>query len=140
MFYLLSAPEVIEKLRAELETVILATDPTTTPPLSTLEQLPYLSACVNEALRLSYGVGSRLPRSSPDEPIIYKNADETWMIPLGYAVGMSSYQIHHDETLFPDSRTFKPERWLDERGKRHKHLDQYLLSFSKGSRQCLGMK
>lgn len=140
MFYLLSAPEVIEKLRAELETVIPATDPTATPPLSTLEQLPYLSACVNEALRLSYGVGSRLPRSSPDEPIIYKSADKTWTIPPGYAVGMSSYQIHHDETLFPDSRTFKPERWLDERGKRNRHLDQYLLSFSKGSRQCLGMK
>ncbi|KAL1651883.1 hypothetical protein SLS58_000006 [Diplodia intermedia] len=139
MFYLLSAPETMGKLRVELEAAIPAASPSAIPPWTTLEQLPYLNACIHESLRLSYGVPTRLARSSPDEPIIYKGPDKTWIIPPRYSVGMSAYQIHHDEALFPESRTYQPERWLDRSGKRDRHLDQYLLSFSKGSRQCLGM-
>jgi cytochrome P450 len=47
---------------------------------------------------------------------------------------MTCALIHHDETIFPDSRAFKPERWLS-----NPHLDRYLVSFSKGSRQCIGI-
>jgi len=38
-------------------------------------------------------------------------------------------------TIFPDPETFDPERWLD----KEKRLDRYLVSFGKGSRQCLGI-
>ncbi|OJD40589.1 cytochrome p450 [Diplodia corticola] len=139
MFYLLSSPETMAKLRSELEAVAPTTDPSAMPPWTKLEQLPYLSGCVYEGLRLSSGLPSRLARSSPDEAIIYRAPDRTWIIPPRYSVGMSAYQIHHNEKLFPQSRKYQPERWFDEGGKRNRQLDQYLLSFSKGSRQCLGM-
>jgi len=46
---------------------------------------------------------------------------------------MTSILIHHDESIFPNSEEFRPERWEDPL------LERYLVAFSKGSRQCLGM-
>ncbi len=59
-----------------------------------------------------------------------------WTIPPGTPVGLTSVQIHHDEAIFPDSKKFSPERWLD--GK-NRAIDKYMVSFTAGSRQCLGM-
>jgi cytochrome P450 len=44
-----------------------------------------------------------------------------------------------DTNIFPDPEQFKPERWLkaEEEGF---PLQRYLVSFSKGSRQCVGLK
>jgi hypothetical protein len=50
------------------------------------------------------------------------------------SVGMTSVLVHHDESVFPNSRLFLPERWIN-----HPRLDKYLLSFSKGTRQCVGI-
>ncbi|KAL2822122.1 cytochrome P450 [Aspergillus granulosus] len=50
---------------------------------------------------------------------------------------MSSMLIRHNEDIFPDSRNFIPERWADPE-KRH-HLEKYLVSFTKDSRQCIGI-
>lgn len=47
---------------------------------------------------------------------------------------MTCYLLHHDESIFPDSHTFRPERWLE-----NPHLDRYMVSFSKGPQHCLGM-
>lgn len=44
-----------------------------------------------------------------------------------------------DPTIFPEPFEFYPERWIEakENGVR---LDQYMVSFTKGSRQCVGIK
>jgi cytochrome P450 len=47
---------------------------------------------------------------------------------------MTSVLIHHDEAIFPDSRKFLPERWVD-----NPRLEKYLVPFSKGTRQCIGI-
>lgn len=47
---------------------------------------------------------------------------------------MTSTLIHQNPTIFPSPHEFRPERWLE-----NPRLDRYLVSFSKGSRQCLGM-
>lgn len=52
-------------------------------------------------------------------------------------VSMSSWVMHHNEDLFPDSETFDPTRWVDPA--KAKFLDKYLFAFGKGSRQCVGM-
>ncbi|EFW15797.1 conserved hypothetical protein [Coccidioides posadasii str. Silveira] len=141
-FYILAHPAVLEKLRKELEEAI--PDPSILPSVTTLENLPYLSAVVAEGLRLSYGVISRSQRISPYEPLIFEPASDQenhikHVIPAGTPVGMTSYLIHHNPEIFPDSSKFIPERWLDQDGKRHRHLDPYLMTFSKGSRQCIGI-
>lgn len=147
-FHLLNNPSVRARLAAELEKAV--PDPLHLPPWSTLEKLPYLSAVINEGLRLSYGVSGRTSRIPTEEDLHYHG---TWtpqessiqvtvdyIIPRGTATSMSSYITHHDEAIFPDSHEFLPERWFDENGVWRKDLERCLLSFSKGTRQCLGIK
>ena len=49
-----------------------------------------------------------------------------------------SYFVHTNEDVFPDPFRFNPDRWV-EAAKRKFPLNNYLASFTKGSRQCLGM-
>lgn len=182
MFHLLRQPATMAKLRAEImEAFPDASEP---PPLSKLEQLPYLTAVLMEsmyslllpsldirrtgqetdivplALRLSYGAVSRLPRISP-VAIPYG----PYIIPAKTPLSMNHYSAHHDERIFPDSHAFVPERWLDnprapvlntygtasesaslseseklsENEKGGKQLSRYMVSFNRGTRQCIGM-
>ncbi|KAI5917026.1 putative cytochrome P450 [Camillea tinctor] len=142
-FYLLRDHKVYNLLMKELETAI--PDPAAQALWKELEKLPYLSACISEALRVSCGICTRLPRISPDEPIVYHPAAEAgvskseYIIPPGTPIGMSAALVHYDTTLFPRPNVFDPNRWLDADGQRDRSLEKYILSFSKGSRQCLGI-
>ena len=134
-FHLLASPRVLRKLKTELTSVIGVSDDHNIP-LSVLDSLPYLAAVVQEALRLSYGVASRLQRVSPDKTMTFhdRTSGKDWLIPPNTPVGMTSVLIHQDESIFRDAHSFVPERWID-----NPRLDRYLVSFSKGSRQCLGI-
>ena len=52
-------------------------------------------------------------------------------------VGMTSILMHFNPHLFPSPHTFSPDRWLQPHAA---HLRKFIVAFSKGSRQCLGMK
>jgi len=127
-------PHTLQKLQAELKAAI--PDPSKSTPLSALEQLPYLTACVQEGLRLSNGVSSRLQRIAPDEDLVFtdKKTAKKWTVPRGTPVGMTGLLIHYDESIFPEAKTFRPERWIE-----NPRLDKYLVAFSRGSRQCIGI-
>lgn len=139
-YHVLTNPEIFEKLRQEVKQAV--PDPRHLPHWATLEKLPYLSGVIHEGLRLSYGTSTRTPRVPTEEDLVYQGGGEKktfrYVIPRGYAIGMSAFISHHDETLFPESHIFQPERWLDPQ--RRKELDRGFLAFSKGSRACLGMK
>jgi cytochrome P450 len=141
MFWLLSQPSTLLRLKEELRKAIPGPEYIGTLPLPTLEQLPYLNAVMKEGLRLTYGVSCRLARIDPDNPIEYVDpaTNRTWHIQTGTPVGLTGVQIHHDETIFPSSKTFSPERWLDSSGQPTKDLDRYMVRFRAGSRQCMGI-
>ncbi|KAI6091587.1 cytochrome P450 [Hypoxylon rubiginosum] len=138
-YHLLNKPELLERLHKELSQAV--EDPRNLPTWSALESLPYLNAVVREGLRLSYGVPTRSARVPVHEDLIYrgnwKGEPVKYVIPRGYGIGMSNGITHHDESVFPDSYSFIPERWFDE--KNRKQLDRGLVAFSKGARACLGM-
>lgn len=48
---------------------------------------------------------------------------------------MTMVWISHDETIFPDSWSFRPERWIEG----GEALDRYMVAFSAGGRVCLGL-
>lgn len=52
---------------------------------------------------------------------------------------MSSYFVHMDPVVFPDPSRFRPERWIEAAANKQ-HLNRFIVSFSRGSRNCLGMK
>ncbi|CRJ87160.1 hypothetical protein BN1708_009216 [Verticillium longisporum] len=140
-YHLLTKPELLARLTAELNTNI--ENPKGLPSWTVLEKLPYLGAVLQEGLRLSYGVSARTARIATEENLVYRGEFNKrpveYVIPQGYAVGMSAAITHHDETVFPDSESFSPERWLDENNQRRKDVERGMLAFSKGSRACLGM-
>lgn len=121
-------------MKAELRSAIPDADARASLPV--LENLSYLVAVVQEAIRLSYGVSSRLQRVSPEKPLRFTDPSngKEWSIPPNTPVGMTSTLIHQDESIFPNALSFVPERWVE-----NPRLDRYMVSFSKGSRQCLGI-
>ena len=131
-YHLIDNPHILKRLREEIRTV--QPNPTQPAPLKQLEQLPYLTSVILEALRLGYGLATRSPRAAPDRVIIYKD----WKIPPGTAVSMTSILIHQNEEIFPEPEKFDPERWTDPAERQR--LDKYMVAFSKGTRLCLGIK
>ncbi|KAF2182877.1 cytochrome P450 [Zopfia rhizophila CBS 207.26] len=129
-FHLLSQPTLLKRLKEELEIAIPNSE--SNVPLDELEKLPYLTAVLKEGLRLGYGTTVRSARVAPDTSL--KCGD--WIIPPGTPVSMTIPLTHHDESIFPDSDSFNPGRWL---GNGASRLEKYLVSFSKGSRACLGL-
>ncbi|KAK3343373.1 cytochrome P450 [Lasiosphaeria hispida] len=130
-FYLKHEPETLKKLQAELDAAI--PDPSLIPTWAELQTLPYLGAVIREAIRLSYGVTTRLPRIAHED---IKYGD--YVIPAGTPVSQTTYFILMHPGIFPEPHKFWPERWL-ERGKLGNSLDKYFVAFGKGSRQCLGI-
>lgn len=136
-YILLSKPEIRDRLTEELCDV----DPKNLNWLK-LEDHPYLYGVIQEGLRLSYGISQRSPRIARMENLIYKSQDGQYqyVVPKGTAIGASSRILHHNEETFTDSHQFRPERWITSDGQRNLPLEKYLMTFSRGSRQCLGMK
>ncbi|KAB8206100.1 cytochrome P450 [Aspergillus parasiticus] len=128
-FHLLNNPGKLEKLREELNRL----DPDGTASIVEYEAMPYLTSVMLEGLRITNAVATRLQRSSPDQPMRYKD----WIIPPRVPVGITSLFVHHNEDIIPDSQSFIPERWMDP--VQRKRLEKYLVVFSKGSRQCIGI-
>ncbi|OTB02524.1 hypothetical protein M426DRAFT_322616 [Hypoxylon sp. CI-4A] len=145
-YYLLTQPETLAKLTAELKENV--PDPLNLPSWSQLEQLPYLSATIQEALRLSHGSAQRSSRIATGEDLTYryekrvKGTNERqkaeYRIPRGYAVGMSNPLLLTDPEQWPNPYEFSPERWLVSPEKR-KEMDKNMVAFGRGTRMCVGM-
>ena len=89
-------------------------------------------------LRFSYGIVQRSPRVAQDQVFHYQG----YTIPAGTYISLDHFHMHHCESVFPDSYSFKPERWLDNpKGPDGvKQLSRYMVAFSRGNRMCLGMQ
>ena len=131
IFHLLSNPDTLHKLKAELE--LAMPDRHAQPTLSQVEPLAYLNAVIQEGIRLHPGAVFRNQRCCPDEDLVYNDGQKNWMIPRNTPMTMTAQLLQMDPSIFPDPYEFKPERWVD-----NPRLDRYLLSFSKGTRACLG--
>ncbi|KAI0908973.1 cytochrome P450 [Ustulina deusta] len=135
VFHILNNQSIKSRLNAELKNAM--PDPTKILPWNELEDLPYLSAVITEALRLSFGSVQRLPRVNRLGTLKYQE----WTIPPNTAVSMDAYHMHMNETVFPNPTEFQPDRWLgDPKGPGGlRPLSSYMVSFSRGARNCLGL-
>ncbi|KAG8163184.1 hypothetical protein KVR01_007662 [Diaporthe batatas] len=131
-YELLAHPEVLQELQKELSEAI--PDANKVPSFSQVETLPFLSAVIQETVRLHPGVMARQARISPDVPVTYKTKSGwDYIIPPGTVMSMSPYTTHLKEDLFPDPYEFRPRRWIDE-----PRLDKGFHGFARGSRNCVG--
>ncbi|MEH2446847.1 MAG: cytochrome P450 [Nostoc sp.] len=116
-------PEVRQKLLQELNTIEV------NPDLSSIGKLPYLTAVCQETLRIYPIVMNAFVRivKTPIEIMGYE-------LPEGTAVVPSIYLAHHREEVYPQSKQFKPERFLQRQYSPYEYLP-----FGGGNRRCIGM-
>ena len=126
IFLLLTHPEKLRRVKDELRN-------TASLSWQELESLPYLTATIQEGLRLALGVSSRLIRVGPDRELRYRE----YVFPPGTPISMSVLPLHFNAAIFSDPSEFLPERWL-ERSNSVTRGD--LFAFSKGPRMCIGIK
>ena len=129
--YLGKHPEVMKKLREEIDTAQLS-DP---PKWEEVRSLPYLEATIKEAMRL-------LPVSQWDHSRVVPPGGETvagTFVPAGTTVQCQIDSVHRDAEIFgssPDS--YDPERWLVASDERLVRMNGAMLGFGAGKRMCLG--
>jgi cytochrome P450 len=92
--------------------------------------LKYLSAVIEEGLRIFPPAPFGLPRVSPGAVI------DGHYVPPGITVSVDHWTTKHDERYWKDPHSFKPERWIDEGFGDVKQASQ---PFSLGPRACLGI-
>jgi cytochrome P450 len=97
--------------------------------------LPYLTAVINEALRIFPAVGIHLERVVPASGLEVNE----YFIPGGTIVGTSAWALHAKEDIF-GARTeeFRPERWLEVSEGEKKRMENAIFTFGYGSRSCIG--
>ncbi|EMC97785.1 hypothetical protein BAUCODRAFT_31780 [Baudoinia panamericana UAMH 10762] len=132
VYFVLSDPDVLKRLQAELQTAI--PDIKELPSSAKLQSLPYLDAIIKETTRTVPGAFCRLGRIAPNEDLKCGQ----YVLPRGTVISMSTWIQHNDPNLFPEPEAFQPERWLDKKAEDGR-LERYLVPFSKGSRGCLGI-
>ncbi|KAI0164077.1 cytochrome P450 [Xylariaceae sp. FL1272] len=87
VFHVYSNPEILQKLRAKLAA---APDYNS----KTLEQLPYLTDVIMEAMWLSPAIATRSARIAQNEDL-------------------TIHLLHPDEQQYPEPKLFNPDRWMD---------------------------
>uniref|UniRef100_A0A0K8UE67 Putative cytochrome P450 12c1, mitochondrial n=2 Tax=Bactrocera latifrons TaxID=174628 RepID=A0A0K8UE67_BACLA len=134
-------PEKQQKLREELIAVLPHRNDQFT--IETMKQLPYLRACIKEALRFY--------------PLAFGNAREVgadlvlsgYQVPKGTGALLSTNMLANEELFYPRPREFIPERWLRKQdttltdGQRlvAENVNKFInLPFGFGPRSCVGRR
>ncbi|KAL2871742.1 cytochrome P450 [Aspergillus lucknowensis] len=128
-------PEAQRKAQAEIDRVF--NSDTALPESIDLNELPYLNACVTEALRWRPVSPLGLPRETLADEIVMG-----YHIPKGATVVLNQWTIQQDPEFYDQPDRYMPERFiLDEFGAK-KGISQVgrktLYTFGAGRRECPG--
>ena len=137
-YYVLRDTEVHNRLMEELRQADLSIPVT----WSQAQQLPYLKAVINEALRLHPPVGLGLERVVPSSGLKLKKL----CLDPGTQVSMCAWVLNRSSAIFgKDPNAFRPGRWLQADKEvievyeaRISAMGRASLTFGHGSRTCIG--
>lgn len=107
IFYLVRNPKAMETLKREIrenfndvEEIITGTK---------LNELVYLKACIDEAMRLTPAVPGAIPRE-----VMEGGAEvDGVFLPEGSNCGTPTYSIHRHPAYYREPLAYVPERWID---------------------------
>ncbi|KAK4670011.1 uncharacterized protein QC763_207920 [Podospora pseudopauciseta] len=98
-------------------------------------KLPYLTAVINEAMRIHPATGFILERIVPKGGVTLHGV----YLPAGTVVGVNSWVLHRNKDIFgEDVHSFRPERWVDGDEGKIKEMKRNLFTFGYGPRSCIG--
>ncbi|XP_054083441.1 probable cytochrome P450 6a14 [Zeugodacus cucurbitae] len=132
LFELAKNPQVQEKLRAEIVSVLEKHNGELT--YEAMMEMTYLDQVITETLR-KYPALAALTRVSIDD---YKIPDTDITLEKGTRIYIPAKEIHYDPEIYEDPKEFRPERFNPEEvQKRH---PQAFLGFGDGPRNCIGLR
>ncbi|HEY8034002.1 MAG TPA: cytochrome P450 [Methylobacter sp.] len=123
LYLLARHPDVLAKLRHELDTLLQGKIPTA----ENLQQLVYTRAVLNESMRLRPPVGIMMRKITKDTEI------DGYSLKRGRLAMFSIYNIHHHPDFWPQPERFDPERFLSDENRRFS-----FMPFGTGERICIG--
>ncbi|KAL4777172.1 cytochrome P450 [Aspergillus nidulans var. acristatus] len=132
LYHVLKSPEILRKLRKELDEALGRQAKNTDIDPRKLGELPYLNAIIKESHRIWPAIPGPLPRVVPPAGINIGS----YFIPGGTTVSATHHSLHYNETIFPEPHKFNPERWLKEE---EREGGRYLNPYSRGTRACIGI-
>lgn len=132
---IISNPQIYARLKAEC---IGAGVPTSSViPHARALELPYLQACVKEALRHNPAATGLMPKVSPAEGDTHNGV----YIPPGVEIGVCMWNLHRkNKAIFgEDAALFRPERWLEASPEQLSGMEKNQeLVFGYGRFRCMG--
>ena len=136
-YFLLCNPDAMQKATAEVRMTFSSEDDINF--ISTSNQLPYMAACLEEALRLFPPVPTALQRRTVQD----KTSVSGHLFPKGTIVGVHQMAAYWSSSNFLHPDAFHPERWLPESTTNEKSEffndnRAVLQPFSVGPRNCIG--
>ncbi|KAK4240445.1 cytochrome P450 [Achaetomium macrosporum] len=132
-YLLLTNPEAMEKLTREVRTAFNSADEMT---INAVSQLPYLTAVINESLRMYPPAASDLVRVTPPEG---KQIAGRY-VAGGSFVEIQPWSINHSSENWEEPWKFNPDRFLrgEEEARKAGNILEASQPFSWGQRNCLG--
>jgi len=107
IFYLVRNPGAMEKLKKEVrenfsdvEEIVSGTK---------LNDLVYLKACIDEAMRLAPAVPGAIPREAMEGGVEVDGV----FLPEGANCGTPAYSIHRHPAYYREPLSYVPERWIE---------------------------
>ncbi|KAL0933999.1 cytochrome P450 ClCP1 [Colletotrichum truncatum] len=129
-YFLLANRECLEKVTQEVRSTFqLETD----IDIISVGRLPYMLACLDEALRMYPPVALGLPRVTPKGGATINGK----FVPEKTIVAIHQWTIHHKEEYFKDPDEYHPERFLGDEKFATDNKNAF-QPFHIGARNCLG--
>lgn len=107
LFYLVRTPDALAKLCAEVRGAFSEVEDIVSG--TRLNDLVYLKACIDEALRLAPAVPGAPPREVMEGGVMVDGV----YLPAGTDCGTPVYSIHRQERYYREPEQFIPERWIE---------------------------
>ncbi|ORY81226.1 cytochrome P450 [Leucosporidium creatinivorum] len=127
LYTLSKRPDVMATLQEELDE---ATPNAELIGLQEAGRLPYLNAVLKETMRLCTAGPGTFDRIAKDGMDVHG-----FYLPPGTVVGLQSFTLHRDPSVWGDPFVFRPERWLEET----QEMKASFIPFSVGGRACPGL-
>jgi cytochrome P450 len=135
-YYVLREPEKLARVTREVREAFASEDEIGF--VSVTAKLPYMNACLDEALRIHPPVPSSLHRQTVRDHTMIAGTD----VPKGTIVGVHQISTYHAQSNFSRPLEYLPERWLKENQKEGAEFASdkrdAFQPFSVGPRNCIG--
>ena len=133
---ILNSPPIYANIVSEIEAAVRdgVIPPTGNIGWSEAQNLPYLQACLKEAMRVRPAVGLNITRLVPPEGAEL----DGHRFPGGVAIAANGWVLHRDREVFgADADDFRPGRWLEDE-ERARRMERFMFQFGGGSHLCIG--